>query len=78
LAAFIVAVAVGERGGDEFFDNLWLTIPFLAAYVAAVAGFVLGVAAIAAKGERSISVIAVTALGLLVTTYGVVEIAFAH
>jgi cytochrome bd-type quinol oxidase subunit 2 len=78
MAFFVVAVAAGQRGGDEFFDNLWLTIPILMAYAAAVAAFVLGVVAIATKRERSVSVVAVTVVGLFVTTYGVLEVAFPH
>lgn len=78
LAVFILMVSVGQRGGEEFFDNLWLTVPFLAAYVAAVAAFVLGVAAIVACGERKLSVVGSTIVGLLVTTFGVLEVAFPH
>jgi hypothetical protein len=78
LAAFVVGVATGQRGGDEFFDNLWLTIPFLAAYAAAVTTFVTGAVAIASRGERSIAVVAVTIIGMLVTVYGILEVAFPH
>jgi hypothetical protein len=78
LTFFIAAVAAGQRGGEEFFDNLWLTIPVLAAFAAAVTGFVLGLFAIATKGEKSISVFAVTVVGLLITTYGILEVAFPH
>lgn len=78
LAIFVLMVSAGQRGGDEFFDNLWLTVPFLAAYVAAVSAFVLGAAAIAAYGERSIGVVAVTIVGLLITAFGVLEVAFPH
>ncbi len=75
---FAITVASGQRGGDEFFDNLWLTVPFLAGYVAAVAAFVIGVVSIARARERSVTVIVVTILGLLVTTFGVLEVAFPH
>jgi hypothetical protein len=78
MGVFVLLVASGQRGGEEFFDNLWLTVPFLAAYVAAVATFVLGVVAIATAGERSIAVVAVTLLGLLVTSFGVLEVVFPH
>jgi hypothetical protein len=46
--------------------------------VAAVATFVLGVVAITTAGERSIVVVAVSLLGLLVTTFGVLEVVFPH
>jgi hypothetical protein len=45
---------------------------------AAVAAFVLGTAAIVAYGERKLSVVASTVVGLLVTTFGVLEVAFPH
>mgnify|MGYP001824224683 FL=1 len=78
ISTFALLVAAGQRGGDEFFDNLWLTIPFLAAYVAGVAAFALGAVAIASAGERSITVVGVTILGLLITSFGVLEVVFPH
>ena len=78
LGVFAALVAAGQRGGDEFFDNLWLTVPFLAAFVAAVAAFVLGVLALTRDGERSVAVVVTTIIGLLVTTFGVLEVVFPH
>ena len=78
LVIFALTVAAGQRGGEEFFDNLWLTLPFLGAYLAAVSAFILGAVAIAASGERSVTVMATTILGLLVTAFGVLEILFPH
>lgn len=78
LAIFAIAVTAGQRGGDDFFDNLALALPFLAAYLAAVAAFVLGAMAIAKFGERSVAVMASTILGLFVTTFGVLEVVFPH
>ena len=78
MLVFIAAIALGERGGESFFDNLWLTVPFLAAYGAAVAAFGLGVFALAAQRERHLVVVAATLVGLLVTAFGVAEIAFPH
>jgi len=78
VAIFALTVASGQRGGQEFFDNLWLALPGLGAYFSAVAAFVLGVGAIAASGERSISVVAVTIVGLFVTAFGVLEVLFPH
>ena len=78
VAIFAVAIAAGQRGGEEFFDNLMLTLPFLGAYLAAVAAFILGALAIAASGERSVTVVATTILGLLITAFGVLEVLFPH
>lgn len=75
---FALMVAAGQRGGEEFFDNLWLAVPGLGAYVAAVAAFILGALAIAASGERSLTIVAVTILGFLVTAFGVLEVLFPH
>ena len=78
MALFSIAVASGQRGGEEFFDNLWLTVPMLIAYFSAVGGFVAGAAALATQGERSIAVILATTVGLVVTMFGVLEVAFPH
>ena len=78
FAAFALLVAAGQRGGEEFFDNLWLAIPFLSAYLAAVAASILGALAIATAGERSVTVICVTILGLLITSFGVLEVVIPH
>ncbi|MDH3682558.1 MAG: hypothetical protein OEV40_21705 [Acidimicrobiia bacterium] len=78
LAVFALTVAAGQRGGEEFFDNLWLTVPFLGAYLAGVCAFILGAMAIVASGERSVTVVAATIFGLLVTAFGVLEVLFPH
>ena len=78
LAIFVLAVAVGERGGEEFFGNFLLAVPGLAAYLAAVCAFIFGALAIVASGERSLTVVAATVLGLLVTTFGLLEVLVPH
>ncbi len=78
IGLFALLVAAGQRGGEKFFDNLWLTVPMLIAYSFAVAAFVLGAVAIATAGERSLIVIVATIVGLLVTVFGILEIAFPH
>jgi hypothetical protein len=78
LAIFALTVASGQRGGESFFGNLWLTVPFLGAYLAAVAAFILGATAMAGYGERSLTVVAATILGLLVTAFGVLEVLLPH
>ena len=78
LVVFLLLVGAGERGGSGFFDNAWLTVPALIAYGAAVVGSVLGVVAIAIRRERSVFVVAATVVALLVTAFGVLEVAFPH
>jgi hypothetical protein len=78
LGAFAALVASGQRGGEGFFDNLWLTAPFLIAFAGAVGALALGTAALIGRGDRSIAVIVSTGIGLLVTAFGVLEIVFLH
>ncbi|MGI9598934.1 MAG: hypothetical protein ACR2QK_22410 [Acidimicrobiales bacterium] len=78
VAVFALMVAAGQRGGDEFFDNLWLALPGLGAFFAAVAAFILGALAIATSGERSVAVMAATTVGFLVTAFGLLEVLFPH
>ena len=78
VVIFALTVASGQRGGEEFFDNLWLALLGLGAYFAAVAVFILGTGAIAVSGERSITVVLATILGFLVTAFGVLEVLFPH
>jgi len=78
VVIFALMVAAGQRGGEEFLDNLWLALPGLGAYLAAVAAFILGALAIGASGERSLTVMAATGFGFLVTAFGVLEVLFSH
>lgn len=78
LSIFALAVAAGQRGGEGFFDNLALTLPFLGAYLAAVSAFSLGALAMTTSGERSLSVAATTIFGLLITAFGVIEVVLPH
>ncbi len=78
LALFYMMVAGGQRGGDSFWDNLWLTVPILLAAVAAIASFFTGVWGIIRSRERSVAVFLSTGVGLLVLLFIVGEIAFPH
>ncbi len=78
LSFFAVAVAVGQRGGDGFFDNMWLTGPMLFAYTAAVGATITGVVAVAARGERAVPVFLAVLAGGLVTLFGILEVALPH
>ncbi len=78
LSLFGLAVAVGQRGGDGFFDNMWLTGPMLFAFAAAVAAAATGLVAMVGRGERAVSVLLAFVVGALVTVFGVLEVAFPH
>lgn len=78
MSVFGLLVASGQRGGEGFFDNLWLGVPFLGAYVAGVLAFVFGVKAIVFSGERKVPVFAAAILGGFVTSFGVLEVLFPH
>lgn len=68
----------GQRGGETFFSNLLLTIPVLIAFGSAVASCIVGIISFIAVRERAILVFVSVLVGLLVTIYGVMELAFPH
>lgn len=78
LSFFAVAVWAGERGGDDFFDNMWLTGPMLFAYAAAVGATATGLMAVFGKKERAVPVFLAILVGGLVTLFGILEVAFPH
>jgi hypothetical protein len=62
-------LALGERGGDTFFSNLKLTVPFLLAGASGSASFLTGLIGIIMARERSVFVFLSTAIGLLAMLY---------
>ncbi|MBU0597916.1 hypothetical protein KKF61_02875 [Patescibacteria group bacterium] len=78
LALFYVIVATGQRGGEGFFDNLYLTISILLAGVCGVASFVAGLIAIIKQRERAVLVYLAVIIGALVTLWIAAEIFFPH
>lgn len=75
---FQLMILSGQRGGETFFSNLWLTIPFLIAIACAIAGFVYGSISIVREKERSIAVFIATVVGFLVLLFISAEILFPH
>lgn len=67
----------GQRGGDTFFSNPALTVPFLGSAGCAIAAGALGIAAVR-RHDRSPVVIATTAVGALVLLWSIAELAFPH
>lgn len=77
LGVFFILVNTGQRGGDTFFSNLWLTIPMLIAGTCGFASLVTGVIAVIKK-ERGWLIYPVIAIGLFVTWFIGAELLFPH
>ena len=78
LGLFQVLIASGQRGGDTFFDNPWLSLPALAGALSALAAGLLAALAIIRRGERSLFSFLALLLGLFVLLFLVGEIAVPH
>lgn len=85
LAAHVVLMLIfnglvlsGQRGGDTFFSNLWLTIPFLIAGVAAISGAVIAAYAVIARHERSIFLWIAITIGLFIGMFALGEVLSPH
>lgn len=78
LSFFAVAVSAGQRGGQGFFDNLWLTVPILVAFAAAVGAMITGLVAVIGRQERALPVFLAVVVGAAVTLFGVLELAMPH
>jgi len=74
---FFLLVAFGERGGQYFFSNLRLALPFLIAAVSGSAAFLTGTASVIKK-ERAILVFAALITGFFVALWIFAELAFPH
>jgi hypothetical protein len=74
IALFFGLIAAGQRGGETFFSNLYLTIPALIAAVSANAAFFTGIIGIILRKERAILVFLATAVGLFVIIFVLAEI----
>ncbi|NQV06627.1 hypothetical protein HQ535_08735 [bacterium] len=78
FAVFIGLVASGQRGGDTFFSNPWLSWSILLAAGTAVAAGGAGLICILTHRERSVAVLATIVLGLLVLAWMIVEVSAPH
>lgn len=81
LVAFLTMVALvaaGQRGGETFSDNLWLSIPGAIAAVGAVGAFLTGALALVRSRERSLVTVVVTLVSALVVVFLVGELLVPH
>lgn len=75
---FQALVMSGQQGGETFFSNLWLTIPFLLGVILAIAGLIFGCISIIRDQERSVLVYVATVIGFFVLVFVIAEIVFPH
>jgi len=78
FVAMVVAVGLGQEGGDTFTDNWWISGPALVAALGIVGAFATGLFAIVRRRERAALVILATVIGALVTLFIVGEISTPH
>jgi len=78
FAVFQVLVAIGQRGGEKFFDNLLLAIPGLLMAITGIGSFFTGIVSVARYKERAFLVFIATLIGLLILLFVLGEIIFPH
>jgi len=71
-------IASGQRGGETFFDNLWLSIPVLVEAICGISAFFTGIIGILRQKERAISVFLATVIGFFVLWFVLGEILVPH
>ena len=77
-AVFFVFVAAGQRGGDTFFSNLYLTVPVVIAALSGISAFFVGIIGVIKDRERSILVYLTTLFGFCILLFCLAEIVFPH
>ena len=78
MTIFFAFITAGQKGGDGFFDNLYLTIPFFLAGLSGIAGFIIGLLAIIKQQDKSALVYISSFIGFLITLFILAEIIFPH
>lgn len=78
VLVFLIFIADGQRGGQGFFDNLYLAITGLLAGACGIASFVVGLIAIIRRHERSAFVFIAVFIGALITLWIGMEVLFTH
>ncbi|MCP3974370.1 MAG: hypothetical protein GY720_07750 [bacterium] len=78
FVAFFGFVASGQRGGESFFSNLWLSATILPAAGLAIAGGAVGLTAAIKHAERSLGVLVAIVFGTSVLLFVSGELVFPH
>lgn len=74
----MVSMARGQRGGDSFAANWWISAPALFAAASAMCGLLAGAVAILRRRERAVSVLAAVAVGAIALLFVLGEAASPH
>ncbi|MFH1209212.1 MAG: hypothetical protein V1663_00265 [archaeon] len=78
LALMRFFVFLGQRGGETFFDNLYLGIPGILAGISIISAFFIGIWSIIKYKERSVFVFISTLIGLIGLFFLIGEITVPH
>ena len=78
LGLFYLACFSGERGGENFYSNLFLAIPILSAAVFGITSFFVGIIAFLKRKDFSILLFISILIGFLVSYFFLAEIIFPH
>ena len=78
LIIFFFFIYIGERGGETFFSNLYLTIPFLIAVTFGVSALFTGLVSIFKENDHCITIYLSIAIGLFILIFVLGELIFPH
>lgn len=85
MAAFVFffltaqfVIMTGQRGGDTFTDNLWISVPMFFAFASALLAGIFGAIGIFREGERSPIIFLIAAIALLILIFLLGEFLFPH
>ena len=78
FALFYILVAAGQRGGETYFSNLLLAVPYTLAAICGIASFFTGIIGVIRSRERAILVYPSMIIGLCVLLWMLAEVIFPH
>lgn len=78
FALFSLIVASGQKGGDTFYENLYLAVPALLAAFSGILAVITGGISVFRDKERAASVYLATIIGFLVLIFCLGEILLPH
>ena len=76
MTALFAATASGQRGGETFLDNLWLGIPGIVAFGAALTSMITGLTAVLVRRERGPIVVTTAITSTLVSLFVALSLIF--